>query len=326
MIAACYEPSTACYLYQGQVTSAPATRALRRFKLLDIAWPRPNTACTRRGSGPPELVCNEGAGDDTDSALRELLGGSRCDSLPSPSRAGGIQAAPNTVRGISREEPSGKVWIGTEDQGVFRYDPSAKGAAQWTNFTAKNGLGDDNVYAICSDKLGRIWVGHLNHGVSVYNGESWKNYDVLDGPIGERIFSIASDPVTGDIWIATSAGLTRYSIDHDTWSNTTRADALPSDQIQSLAFDAHGNLYAGTQCDGLAISGPKGDYKRWSQIAGSDSLPLVPAGQGLPSNLINQVLVAPTAWCMWRRLAASPLVKTAASGGRSSAALTGPRK
>jgi hypothetical protein len=208
------------------------------------------------------------------------------------------------------QDATGKVWVGTEDQGVFRYDPAAKNAAQWTNFTTKDGLGDDNAYAICADKLGRIWVGHLNHGVSVYNDESWKNYNVLDGPIGERVFSIAADPVSGDIWIATSAGLTRYSVDHDKWSNITRADGMPSDQIQSLAFDSHGNLYAGTQSDGLAIGQPplprpSGEGRpvvsmsngregvlHWTQITGSDSVPLAPSGAGLPSNLINQVLVS----------------------------------
>ncbi len=208
------------------------------------------------------------------------------------------------------QDATGKIWVGTEDKGVFRYDPAAKNAAQWTNFTTKNGLGDDNAYAICPDNLGRIWVGHLNHGVSVYNGESWKNYDVLDGPIGERVFSIAADPKSGDIWIATSAGLTRYSVDHDKWSYITRADGLPSDQVQSLAFDARGNVYAGTQCDGLAIGRPPlprlfGEGRpavslsnggegapSWTQITGSDSAPLTPTGAGLPGNLINQMLVS----------------------------------
>ncbi len=222
-----------------------------------------------------------------------------------------------TARGVSAAEFSppampfvvslaqdsvGHVWVGTEDRGVFRYDAGAKNAGAWTNFTTKDGLGDDNAYAICADKLGRIWVGHLNHGVSVYNGEGWKNYDILDGPIGERVFSIAADPVSGDIWIATSAGLARYSVDHDKWSYITRADGLPSDQIQSLAFDSRGNVYAGTQCDGLAIGRPpvrgaliegrSEGVLNWTQIAGSDSVPLIPAGAGLPSNLINQVLVS----------------------------------
>ena len=70
-----------------------------------------------------------------------------------------------------------------------------------------------------------------------------------------------------------------------------RTDGLPSDQIQSLAFDTPGTLYAGTQCDGFAIASGKDNYQRWKQIAGSDSVPLTPTGAGLPGNLINQVLV-----------------------------------
>src|SRR5262249_36915903 len=105
----------------------------------------------------------------------------------------------------------------------------------------------------------------------------------------------------------------------------TRDDGLPSDHIQSLAFgkseakaattfgkvpDTLGMLFAGTQCDGVAISDPpkpppKEQKKTESegvntrsvtprtcrQVAGCDSLPLVPSGPGLPTNLINQVPV-----------------------------------
>ena len=38
----------------------------------------------------------------------------------------------------------GKVWVGTEDQGVYRLDPAAPKATQYTHFTTKDGLGDDN--------------------------------------------------------------------------------------------------------------------------------------------------------------------------------------
>jgi ligand-binding sensor domain-containing protein len=190
------------------------------------------------------------------------------------------------------QDHAGQVWVGTEDLGVFRYDPTAAENAQWTEFTKRDGLGDDNAYALCVDRLNRVWVGHLNHGVSVYNGQSWQNYDVLEGPIGERAFSIAADRATGDVWIATSAGLTQYSLELDTWTHYTRDDGLPSDQIQSLAFDSRGTLYAGTQCDGLAISSVVRGRRRWLQITGSDTPPLGPSGPGLPSNLINDVLVS----------------------------------
>jgi ligand-binding sensor domain-containing protein len=85
-----------------------------------------------------------------------------------------------------------------------------------------DGRGDNNGYALAIDKLGRLWVGHLNTRVSVFNGKDWKNYDVVDGPIGERIFDIKICPKDGDVWIATSAGITRYKIDSDTWEHLIR--------------------------------------------------------------------------------------------------------
>ncbi len=64
----------------------------------------------------------------------------------------------------------------------------------WTQFTTKDGLGDDCAYALAFDQQGRLWAGHLNHGVSVYNGVKWQNYGLIDGPLGDRVFAIAVSP------------------------------------------------------------------------------------------------------------------------------------
>ncbi|MDQ3812567.1 MAG: hypothetical protein M3347_01295, partial [Armatimonadota bacterium] len=189
-------------------------------------------------------------------------------------------------------DAAGRIWVGTEDQGVWRYDANTPEARRWTHFTTQEGLGDNNAYALATDQQGRVWAGHLNHGVSVWNGQAWKNYGVLDGPLGERVFAIAVCPTDGDVWLATSAGLTRYSVRQDTWSYYTRAEGLPSDQVSDIAFDATGNLYAGTQCDGIALAGAADDYKTWRTVTGPARMPNTPAGSGLPSNLINDVLVA----------------------------------
>ncbi len=186
----------------------------------------------------------------------------------------------------------GQIWVGTEDKGVWRYNAAAPENQRWKQFTTRDGLGDDNGYALAVDKRGRVWVGHLNHGVSVYNGQSWRNYDVTNGPLGERVFDMAVSPNDGDVWIATNAGLSRYSVDLDSWQYYTRADGLPSDQIQSLAFDGNGDLYAGTQCDGLAFGSSMSNFRSWSVTKGPQTMPNTPAGAGLPSNLINDVLVA----------------------------------
>jgi hypothetical protein len=151
------------------------------------------------------------------------------------------------------------------------------------------------------DKLGRLWVGHLNTGISVFNGKDWKNYDVVDGPIGERIFDIKICPKDGDVWMATSAGISRYKIDSDDWEHLTREDGLLEDQASSLAFKNDGTLIVGTQCHGLAIFNRtiKGEYRHSKNIVAPDRfgqgnispVPLTPRGIGLPSNLINDIIV-----------------------------------
>ncbi|MDR2170924.1 MAG: hypothetical protein LBP59_12345, partial [Planctomycetaceae bacterium] len=191
----------------------------------------------------------------------------------------------------------GGAWIGTEDDGVFHYQVDGK----ISQFTTKNGLGDNNGYGLAIDKLGRLWVGHLNTGVSVFNGKDWKNYDVVDGPIGERIFDIKICPKDGDVWMATSAGISRYKIDSDDWEHLTREDGLLEDQASALAFKNDGTLIVGTQCHGLAIFNRtiKGEYRHSKNIVAPDRfgqgnispVPLTPRGIGLPSNLINDIIV-----------------------------------
>ncbi len=123
-------------------------------------------------------------------------------------------------------DPRGYVWVGCEDSGIWRLDLAKTGEGAWSQFSRKDGLGDDNIYAVAVDRLGRVWVGHLNHGVSVYNGAKWQNYEVvgglstptsLSGPLGERVFCIAVCPTDGDVWIGSSCGLARYSEKQDTW-------------------------------------------------------------------------------------------------------------
>jgi sugar lactone lactonase YvrE len=186
----------------------------------------------------------------------------------------------------------GSGWVGTEDDGVWRYDPSVTDGKPWTRYSTQEGLGDDNGYAVACDQQGRIWVGHLNHGVSVFNGQQWKNYDVVTGPLGERVFCITVCPTDGDVWIGTDAGISRYKVKADTWQYYTRAEGLPSDQISAIAFDKAGNAYVGTQCDGLAIAKASEQYGKWRQVDGPLKPLLQHTGEGLPSALINAVLVA----------------------------------
>ena len=184
------------------------------------------------------------------------------------------------------------LWVGMQDWAVWNLQTAPNGATRWRQFTVKDGLGDNDAYALATDKKGRVWVGHLNHGVSVWNGASWRNYGVTDGPIGERVFSITVCPTDGDVWIATNRGLSRYSDASDSWTSVTRADGLVSDQISAIAFDSDGDIYCGTQSDGLMIARAADGYQSWTSARANTVMPDRASGAGLPSNLINDVLVA----------------------------------
>ncbi len=213
----------------------------------------------------------------------------------------------------------GNIWVGTEDRGVYRYNPSAPAGNRWKQFTTANGLGDNNAYALICDKQGRIWAGNLNHGVSVYNGKRWQNYDcladqkkhVLAGPIGEHVVALAVDPLGHAIWMATNSGLAIYH-PRETgraagWSYITTENGLPSDAVDAIAFGPRGGAYVGTECYGLVVLRPVGNRPaqgrglgkgpwlkyRIAHVVSSqfrNSPPLTPVGRGLPSNLINAVL------------------------------------
>jgi hypothetical protein len=196
-----------------------------------------------------------------------------------------------------------RIWICSDGAGLFCI---AADRSSVQCFKTGDGLGDNYIYGIAEDRQGRIWVGHRSHGISVYNNKSWKNYGILDGPVSERIFDIAVNPVDDSVWIAGSAGLCSYrtmgaaagtnAVEKGRWSYCTRADGLPEDQITSMAFTPAGTLYAGTFSHGLAIGRRDSRGKmRWKNLQAQGSRydrMLNPIGDGLPSDQINDVLAA----------------------------------
>ena len=182
------------------------------------------------------------------------------------------------------EDRQQRVWIGTEDQGVWRLDES-NARPRWKQFTVPDGLGDESIHALACDQQGRIWAGHLNHGVSVWNGEKWRNYPVGEGPIGERVYDIAVNPRDGSVWIATNCGLSRYDERAKTWNHFTQENGLPENAVCALAFAPNGDLIVGSESHGIALAFAVSSYRYWRVVSGPDKL---------PSDLINDVLVTPT--------------------------------
>jgi len=98
----------------------------------------------------------------------------------------------------------GNKWFGTWGGGVSRFD-----GKHWTNFTTKQGLSGNIVYALDSDSSGAIWAG-TNHGVSRFDGQSWKSRSKADGLIAEDVYAIAAGP-EDKIWLGQRGGVVQLA-------------------------------------------------------------------------------------------------------------------
>lgn len=79
----------------------------------------------------------------------------------------------------------------------------------WRSFTTKDGLPSDHVYCVRIDG-DRVFAG-THDGLAVYEKGKWTTYTTKDGLAHNGVVSIDVSAVTGDIWIGTLGGLSRWS-------------------------------------------------------------------------------------------------------------------
>ncbi|WPX41336.1 two-component regulator propeller domain-containing protein [Akkermansia sp. N21116] len=196
----------------------------------------------------------------------------------------------------------GSIWIVGEKSGIYRGWISEDGKENWMNANYYEGCPEtENVYCVAEDKQGRIWIGTGDQGVFVFNGVSWKQYDRESALPGERIFDIVVSQETGQVAIATSAGLVLYNPEDEKWSYLSRAEGLISDQIEAASFAQDGTLWIAYACGGVAQVTKEGQYKEKSLVQApwyrdkDQKLrsPVEAMGDGLPSNLCNSILCGP---------------------------------
>lgn len=211
---------------------------------------------------------------------------------------------PNHPTALLADQNHADLWLASEGQGLWRFH-QASADNPWQQFpkaAPATGPGDDFLTALAQDKKHRLWIGTNNHGVSVFNGKAWETYNTWGpsaGPAGQHVYALAADPDSGDVYIATNAGLTIFHDSSNTWSSLSRADGLPADQFRAIAISptTH-DLFLATAADGLLIHHAADDFTKWDVRLAHPPLadhedPMTPTGQGLPSNLCNALAIDP---------------------------------
>lgn len=81
---------------------------------------------------------------------------------------------------------------------------------KWENYTRVNGMPDDKVLCVTVDGQ-RVWAGTESGLVLIAEGKIQRVFTPEDGLAHRVVTGVAVDRRTGDVWIATFGGLSRYS-------------------------------------------------------------------------------------------------------------------
>jgi len=168
-----------------------------------------------------------------------------------------MDGLPNTVIRALLQDYHGHIWIGTEN-GLNRYD-----GRTFICFSPDDGLVHPFITTLLEDSSGHIWIGTEN-GLSRYDkglsadqeavdrqdvdrqdvGHTFTNFTTRDGLLDNAVAALLEDG-SGNLWIGTGAGLSRY--DGRTFTNYTTQDGLSSGQLNTLLEDSEGHIWIGSE-------------------------------------------------------------------------------
>ncbi len=223
---------------------------------------------------PNDLWFYAGGGVYRYNPKREV--GNSLTYLPFPKPDFDTKYVPNPPDRLSRyavyctlKDKKGNLWFGTQAMGVCRYD-----GRSFTWFTDK-GLAGPAVLGLFEDKNGNIWFGNNGGGLFRYDGINLTNFTEEKG-LGNKEFRTAGKPSPGTLariyainednngvlWIGTvDAGVWRYApstrsgeqlrAGGNNLTNYTTKDGLTSNAVNTIYKDKKGELWFGTDGDGI---------------------------------------------------------------------------
>ncbi len=120
--------------------------------------------------------------------------------------------------------------------------PEPAGRLKWQEFGFEDGLLDLNIYTLCQDRVGFIWVG-TETGLHRFDGRSFQGFRRPNGLPSSVIQALLVHP-DGMLWVGTYRGLARREGDQFVAVRAGLPD--PAVPITALAVGPGGRLHVGT--------------------------------------------------------------------------------
>lgn len=182
----------------------------------------------------------------------------------------GTEGFPYSQVNVITKDYLGRMWAGTWDGAMFRKN------GVWKTLRASDGLLDPMVNVILADSRGGMWFGSYTAprgGISIYREGTWQYFTTDNGLPHNNINAIIEDS-NGYVWAGTGlyqyGGAVRFSFNGSAWvldKTIKKDDGLCGEKVRSLFQDRQGNLWFGSEYDGVAVLN-NGTWKRMTTTDG----------------------------------------------------------
>lgn len=135
------------------------------------------------------------------------------------------------------ESADARLWITTENSGLYWYDPANDSLAHFSHQPGTlQGLSSNMTRPVTEDSDGNMWIGTKDAGLVRYDRKTggFRNYTVVDGLATNFILSLEEDS-SGYLWIGTYNGLVKFDRHAETFTNFNREYGLRNNIFELAA-------------------------------------------------------------------------------------------
>lgn len=175
------------------------------------------------------------------------------------------------VRSLAVDRETNSLWVGSS-VGALEIDLNSH--EMLNNFTRKDPLANEYIFAIGIDSAGYKWFGTNAGGVSRYRDGDWKVFFPMHGLADYWVYCFA-EQIGGRFWIGTWAGANL--VDLKTMRFSTIRDELINEWVYGIAVDSQDRVWFGTEGGVSMLEGDQ--WRHWTHndgigVANKKNLPL----------------------------------------------------
>lgn len=167
------------------------------------------------------------------------------------------------------EGPDGILWVATDGEGLFRYDPSMRHSARhgFSQLTTKDGLPDNAIWSMRMGRDGVLWFGAMN-GLHTYDGRTFTTIDLPASTAVDSLVQLSPTRITciledrhGKLWFGRDGdGIfvfdPKETATPRTFKHFTVQDGLPDNSVTGIMEDSKGRMWIGTNFNGVSLFDP----------------------------------------------------------------------